>query len=213
MQIDNQIASRRRRSGRANSNHIPDGTAHATLSLLQPPPHLPCEHRDDEPRSRSEDEGPGGRRHDHQPDHKAEAASPKASEGRSGSIERRGFLAAPRSRQTRFLLALPDMLFDQRRACGKDRGKRKKQAAAGGAEAGRDEACDYGDRPAEHKSDEILVPARLTKGGKLELNDHESRNRAADRPNATTNQTTSAAIVALHEDSRNFLSNTHTVQL
>jgi hypothetical protein len=26
MQIDNQIASRRRRSGRANSNHIPDGT-------------------------------------------------------------------------------------------------------------------------------------------------------------------------------------------
>ena len=30
MQIDNQIASRRRRSGRANSNHIPDGTAAVT---------------------------------------------------------------------------------------------------------------------------------------------------------------------------------------
>jgi hypothetical protein len=80
----------------------------------------------------------------------------------------------PRSRHTRFLLAFPDMLFDQCRACGKDRGKGEKQAANDGAEAGRDEACDYGHRPAEHESDEILVPARLTKGGRLELNDHES---------------------------------------
>jgi hypothetical protein len=31
MQIDNQIASRRRRSGRANSNHIPDGTLLHTI--------------------------------------------------------------------------------------------------------------------------------------------------------------------------------------
>jgi hypothetical protein len=37
-----------------------------------------------------------------------------------------------------------------------------------------DEACDYGHRPAERESDEILVPARLTKDGRLELNDHES---------------------------------------
>jgi cytochrome oxidase assembly protein ShyY1 len=36
MQIDNQIASRRRRSGRANSNHIPDGTAPQTDNP-QPP--------------------------------------------------------------------------------------------------------------------------------------------------------------------------------
>jgi hypothetical protein len=99
------------------------------LSLLQPSPRLPCEHRDDEPGSSSEDEGPGGRLHDHQPDHEAESRQPETSECRSDSIERRGFLAAPRSRQARFLLALPDMLFDQCRACGKDRGKGEKQAA------------------------------------------------------------------------------------
>ena len=34
MQIDNQIASRRRRSGRANSNHIPDGTNRSTAKAL-----------------------------------------------------------------------------------------------------------------------------------------------------------------------------------
>ena len=149
--------------------------AYATLSLLQPsPPHLPCEHRDGEPRSRSEDEGPGGGLHNHQPDHESESRQPETSQCRSGGIQRRGFLAAPRSRQTRFLLALPDMLFDQCRACGKDRGKGEKQTANDGSEAGRDEACDYGHRPAEHESDQILVPAGLTKGGRLELNDHES---------------------------------------
>jgi hypothetical protein len=78
------------------------------------------------------------------------------------------------SRKIRFLLALPDMLFDQGRACGKDRGKGEKQTANYRAKAGRDEACDYGYRPAKHESDEILVPTRLTKGGRLELDDHES---------------------------------------
>ena len=66
------------------------------------------------------------------------------------------------------------MLFDQCRACGKARGKGEKQPANDGSEASRDEACDYGHGPAEHEFDEILVPARLTKGGRLELNYHES---------------------------------------
>jgi hypothetical protein len=35
MQIDNQIASRRRRSGRANSNHIPDGTISKTRNEIE----------------------------------------------------------------------------------------------------------------------------------------------------------------------------------
>ena len=78
------------------------------------------------------------------------------------------------SRKIRFLLALPDMLFDQGRACGKDRGKGEKQTANYRAKAGRDEACDYGYRPAKHESDEILVPTCLTKGRRLELDDHES---------------------------------------
>jgi hypothetical protein len=66
------------------------------------------------------------------------------------------------------------MLFDQCRACGKNRGKGEKQAADNGSEASRDEACNQGHRSAETKPDEVLVPARLTKGGRLELNDHES---------------------------------------
>jgi hypothetical protein len=66
------------------------------------------------------------------------------------------------------------MLFDQCRACGKNRGKGEKQAANNWPEASRDKACDYGHRAAEHESDEILVPTRLTKGGRLELDDHES---------------------------------------
>jgi hypothetical protein len=66
------------------------------------------------------------------------------------------------------------MLFDQCRACGKDRGKGEKQATNDGPEAGRDETRDYGHRSTEPKSDEVLVPARLTKGGRLEMNDHVS---------------------------------------
>src|SRR5215467_12147306 len=57
---------------------------------------------------------------------------------------------------------------------GQDRGKSKKQTANDRPEAGRDKPCDDGHGAAEHESDEILVPARLTKGGRLELNDHES---------------------------------------
>ena len=41
-------------------------------------------------------------------------------------------------------------------------------------EARRDEACDNGHRPPKRESDEILVPARLTKDRRLESNDHES---------------------------------------
>ena len=40
------------------------------------------------------------------------ARQPETSKRRSGGIERRGFLAATRSRKTRFLLAFPDMLFE-----------------------------------------------------------------------------------------------------
>jgi hypothetical protein len=57
---------------------------------------------------------------------------------------------------------------------GKDRREGEKQAANDWPEAGRDDACDYRHRPAEHKPDEILVPARLAKGGRLELKNHES---------------------------------------
>jgi hypothetical protein len=56
----------------------------------------------------------------------------------------------------------------------KNRGKGEKQAANDWSEAGRDEACDCGHHPAKHESGEILVPTRLTKGGRLELDDHES---------------------------------------
>jgi hypothetical protein len=87
-------------------------------------------------------------------------------------IQRRSFLAAPRARQARFLFALADMLFDQCRACGKDRRKSEKQTADDGPEASSDEACNHGHRSTEPKSDE--VPVRLTKSGRLELNDHES---------------------------------------
>jgi hypothetical protein len=66
------------------------------------------------------------------------------------------------------------MLFDQSRACWKDRRKGEKQAANDWPEAGSDKACDYSHRATEHKSGEIPVPARLTKGGSLELDDHES---------------------------------------
>jgi hypothetical protein len=38
---------------------------------------------------------------------------PETSECRAGGIERRGFFAAPRFRQTRFLLAFPDILLAQ----------------------------------------------------------------------------------------------------
>ena len=82
--------------------------------------------------------------------------------------------AAARSRQSRFLLAFSDMLFDQCRACGKDRGKSEKQAANSRPEARRDKSCDDGHRATEQKSDEILVPVRLTKRSRLELNDHGS---------------------------------------
>jgi hypothetical protein len=50
-----------------------------------------------------------------------------------------------------FLLAFSDVLFDQCRACGKDRRKREKQAADDRPEAGRDE-------PRQRRD---LVPARL----------------------------------------------------
>jgi hypothetical protein len=52
--------------------------------------------------------------------------------------------------------------------------ERRETAANDWPKAGRDEARDYGHRPAKHESDEILVPTRLTKGGRLELDDHES---------------------------------------
>jgi len=65
------------------------------------------------------------------------------------------------------------MLFDQCRACGEDRGKGEEQAADDRPEACRDKPCYYGHRPAEHESDEVLVPARLTKRGSFELNDHQ----------------------------------------
>ena len=98
--------------------------AHVTPGFLQPPPHLPCERRDGEPRNRREDEGPGGRLHDHQPDHETESRQPETSERRSDGIERRGFLATPGSLQTRFLFAFPDMLFDEKVAlAGKIAGK------------------------------------------------------------------------------------------
>ena len=110
-------------------------------ALLQPSPHLPSEHRDGEPRHRREDESPSGRLHDHQPDHEAESRQSETSKHRSSGIERGRFLAAARSRQTRFLLAFPDMLFDQGGACGEDRGKGEKQAANDWPETGRDEAA------------------------------------------------------------------------
>jgi hypothetical protein len=50
----------------------------------------------------------------------------------------------------------------------------EKEATNDGPEAGRDETRDYGHRSTEPKSDEVLVPARLTKGGRLEMNDHVS---------------------------------------
>src|SRR5262249_50689021 len=121
------------------------------------------------------------------------------------------FLAAPRSRETRFLLAFPDVLFDQRR--GKDRGEGQKQTADGRSEAGGNEPRDHGYRPAEGESDEILVAARLTQSGGVKLNDHESPNKTAHIPNATANQTTRAVIVAVQDDIVNFLSSTQTVQL
>ena len=83
------------------------------------------------------------------------------------------------TRQTRFFLAFPDMLFDQGGACGKDRGKGEKETANYRAKAGRDEACGYGHRAAQHESDEILVPTRLTKGGRLELDDQNAASHAA----------------------------------
>jgi hypothetical protein len=65
---------------------------------------------------------PSGRPHDHQPDHETESGEPETSKRRSGGIEGRGFVATPRSRKARFLLAFPDMLFDQGRACGNNVG-------------------------------------------------------------------------------------------
>jgi hypothetical protein len=78
----------------------------------------------------------------------------------------RPLLAAARPPQPRFLLAFPGVLFDQGRACGKDRGKGKKQTP----KVGRDKPSDDRYGSAEHESDEILGPVRLTKRGKLELN-------------------------------------------
>jgi hypothetical protein len=117
--------------------------AHVTLRLLQPSPHLPCEHRDDEPGSRSENDG----------------------------IDRRGLAAPPADPLS---LCVPGHAF---RSMSRLRGRSREKQETGRqrrSEAGRDEASDYGHRPAEHESDEILVPARLKKGGRLELNDHES---------------------------------------
>jgi hypothetical protein len=57
--------------------------------------------------------------------------------------------------------------------CWKNRRKGKKEAANDWPKAGRDEPRDYRHRTAKQKSDEILVPTRLTKGGRLELDDHE----------------------------------------
>jgi len=88
---------------------------------------------------------PTGGLHDHQPDHETEAANPKlpstapAASSAAASLPRRALGRPAFSLRS-------DMLFDQGRACGEDRGKGEKQAANDWAEAGRDKA-DYGHRP------------------------------------------------------------------
>src|SRR5690242_18498878 len=117
------------------------------FSLLKPSPHPPREHRDGEPRSRREDEGPSGGRHDHEPDHEAESGQPKTSQRGSYGVECGSFLATPRSWQAFLLLAFADMLFDQCSACWENRGKGEEQAADDRPEACRDKPCYYRHRP------------------------------------------------------------------
>jgi hypothetical protein len=53
----------------------------------------------------------------------------------------------------------------------------------------------------------------FAQGRRVELNNHGSPNRIAERPNATANQTIKAAIVAAQEGIINLVSKRHTVQL
>ena len=99
---------------------------------------------------------------DRKPDDEAESHKAETSQRGAGSIERCGFLAAPVSSETRPFFSFPDMLFDQGRACGKDRGEGEKQPADNRPEPRRYEPCDYGHRAAEQESEKIFVPAGLT---------------------------------------------------
>jgi hypothetical protein len=53
----------------------------------------------------------------------------------------------------------------------------------------------------------------FAQGRRVELNNHGSPNRIAERQNATANQTIKAAIVAAQEGIINLVSKRHTVQL
>ena len=104
------------------------------------------------------------------------AASPKLPSAAPTASSAAAFLcAAPRSPADPLSPCVPGHAFSINvPLAGKDRGKGEKQAANDGPEACRDEACDCGHHPDKHVSDEILVPTRLKKGGRLELDDHQS---------------------------------------
>src|ERR1700733_15335522 len=104
------------------------------------------------------------------------------------------------------------MLFDQRRAGGKNRGESQKQTANNWAKAGGHQASNDRHGSAETKPDQILVPAYLTQSGGIELDDHVRSNKIRVAPKATANQTRKAASVAVQDDSMSFLSRRQTAQ-
>ena len=127
-----------------------DRPCHARLSTTTAA-NLPCERRDGEPRNRREDEGQAEDCTIISQITRPKAASSKlpsaaltASSAAVFRLTRAGLPADPLS------LCVPGHAFrSELRLQGKIAGKSEKQAAKDWSEAGRDEACDHGHRPAE----------------------------------------------------------------
>src|SRR5262245_9489436 len=93
------------------------------------------------------------------------------------------------------------MLLDERCTRRKYRRERQEQTADDRSEAIGNVAGNDGRRPTERKPDQILVPASFASSGKVELNNHWISKRIEAIPNATANQTISASIVAVRDES------------
>ena len=163
------------RCARSAEEATPDHPCHAQPSTAIASPPMRARRRR-ATKDRGEYEGPDRRLYDHQPDQgRPKAASPKlpsaapAASSTTASMPRRAPGRPAFSLRSRTCFSIRVAL------AGKIAGKaRKRPPITGPKRAAMSPANTVANWPAEHRSDEILVPTRLTKGGRLELDDHES---------------------------------------
>src|SRR5487761_1786701 len=133
------------------------------------------------------------------PHYDSKGNQPDAAHRRAGSVHGGHLPSSAGAVQPGTFLLFAFMLFNQRGAGGKNRGKGQKKTSHAGTKFFRDEARQYGDESAEKEADRVLVPAAFFQTGRLQLDFHRSqltRNHTNHSPSAlTSHRMVSEAVV------------------